>query len=136
MSHIKVSKSTVFAAHETHGRALRPGNRLISHSQDAGWRSLLAARASAGGLRCDQARDVDRERRVRGDGRDRAAAVRNRRSTHRRLRRSANAAEESRVICAELIEGLRAMPGVAGAHIMAPGGGSRAIAEVLELVLA
>jgi AraC family transcriptional regulator len=33
----------VFAARETHGRALRPGNRLISHSQDAGWRSLYAA---------------------------------------------------------------------------------------------
>ena len=43
MDYIKVAKSTVFAAHETHGRALRPGNRLISHSQDAGWRALHAA---------------------------------------------------------------------------------------------
>jgi methylenetetrahydrofolate reductase (NADPH) len=51
-----------------------------------------------------------------------------------RLKRSADAAEEGRVICTELIEGLRAMPGVAGAHIMAPGGGARAIADVLDLV--
>jgi AraC family transcriptional regulator len=35
--------SAVFTARETHGRALKPGNRLILHSQDAGWRSLYAA---------------------------------------------------------------------------------------------
>jgi AraC family transcriptional regulator len=35
--------SPVFTVRETHGRAVRPGNRLIAHSQDAGWRSLHAA---------------------------------------------------------------------------------------------
>ena len=33
----------VFTARETHGRALRAGNRVIAHSQDVGWRSLYAA---------------------------------------------------------------------------------------------
>jgi len=33
----------VFNVRETHGRVLRPGNRLIAHSQDAGWRSIHAA---------------------------------------------------------------------------------------------
>jgi AraC family transcriptional regulator len=33
----------VFTAGETHGRVLRPGNRIIAQSQDAGWRSLFAA---------------------------------------------------------------------------------------------
>ena len=33
----------VFTARETHGRALRSGNRVIAHSQDVGWRSLYAA---------------------------------------------------------------------------------------------
>lgn len=33
----------VFMARETHGRTLRAGNRLIAHSQEAGWRSLYAA---------------------------------------------------------------------------------------------
>src|SRR5881397_3644502 len=37
-----LSKS-VFSVQETHGRALRAGNRLIANSQDAGWRSLHAA---------------------------------------------------------------------------------------------
>jgi methylenetetrahydrofolate reductase (NADPH) len=41
---------------------------------------------------------------------------------------------EGRKICAELIEGLREIPGVAGAHIMAPGGGTKSIAEVLDLL--
>jgi AraC family transcriptional regulator len=35
--------SPIFTARETHGRALRPENRLIAHSQDIGWRSLHAA---------------------------------------------------------------------------------------------
>lgn len=35
--------SPVFTAQETHGRVLRPSNRLIAHSQEAGWRSLHAA---------------------------------------------------------------------------------------------
>lgn len=51
-----------------------------------------------------------------------------------RLERSADPAAEGRRICAELIEGLRDIPGVAGAHIMAPGGGAPAIADVLKLV--
>jgi AraC family transcriptional regulator len=38
-----VPPSSVFTARETHGRVLRSGNRLIAHSQDAGWRSLHAA---------------------------------------------------------------------------------------------
>lgn len=33
-----------FTAAETHGRALRPGNRLVAHSEGAGWRHLYAAR--------------------------------------------------------------------------------------------
>jgi AraC family transcriptional regulator len=33
----------VFSAGETHGRALRAGNRLVAHSENAGWRSLHAA---------------------------------------------------------------------------------------------
>ncbi|HEX7081720.1 MAG TPA: methylenetetrahydrofolate reductase [Gammaproteobacteria bacterium] len=51
-----------------------------------------------------------------------------------RLERAADAAEEGRAICAELIEGLREIPGVAGAHVMAPGGGTSAIAAVLDQV--
>ncbi len=38
-----VPPNSVFTARETHGRVLRSGNRLIAHSQDAGWRSLHAA---------------------------------------------------------------------------------------------
>ncbi len=38
-----VPPSSIFTARETHGRVLRSGNRLIAHSQDAGWRSLHAA---------------------------------------------------------------------------------------------
>ena len=37
------SNIPVFTVQETHGRVLRLGNRLIAHSQDAGWRSLYAA---------------------------------------------------------------------------------------------
>jgi AraC family transcriptional regulator len=37
------SVSSVFTVKETHGRVFRPGNRLIAHSQDAGWRSIHAA---------------------------------------------------------------------------------------------
>src|SRR6202050_5882000 len=38
-----VPPNSVFTARETHGRVLRSGNRLIAHSQEAGWRSLHAA---------------------------------------------------------------------------------------------
>lgn len=51
-----------------------------------------------------------------------------------RLENSDDEAAEGRRICVELIEGLREIPGVAGAHIMAPGGGSKAIAEVLSML--
>ena len=37
------SPDTLFTAVETHGRALRPENELVAHSQDVGWRSLHAA---------------------------------------------------------------------------------------------
>ena len=37
------ARNEIFAARETHGRALKGGNRLIAHSPDAGWRSLYAA---------------------------------------------------------------------------------------------
>lgn len=35
--------NAVFTVRETHGRVLRPDNRLIAHSTDVGWRSLYAA---------------------------------------------------------------------------------------------
>jgi AraC family transcriptional regulator len=35
--------NAVFGVRETHGRALRPENRLIAHSADVDWRSLYAA---------------------------------------------------------------------------------------------
>lgn len=35
--------SEIFAVRDTHGRVLRPENRLIAHSPDVGWRSLYAA---------------------------------------------------------------------------------------------
>jgi AraC family transcriptional regulator len=38
-----VPPNPIFTVRETHGRVLRSGNRLIAHSQDAGWRSLHAA---------------------------------------------------------------------------------------------
>src|SRR5215470_14331589 len=37
------SGKSVFTVVETHGRAVRAGNRLIANSQDVGWRSLHAA---------------------------------------------------------------------------------------------
>ena len=41
--YVNVPQNSIFTARETHGRVLRSGNRLIAHSQDAGWRSLHAA---------------------------------------------------------------------------------------------
>jgi AraC family transcriptional regulator len=38
-----ISSSPVFTVRETHGRVFRPGNRLIAHSQEVGWRSIHAA---------------------------------------------------------------------------------------------
>jgi len=38
-----VNNDSVFRVDQTHGRALRTGNRLIAHSPEAGWRSLYAA---------------------------------------------------------------------------------------------
>jgi AraC family transcriptional regulator len=40
---IVAQTNQVFTVRETHGRVLRPGNRLVAHSQDIGWRSLYAA---------------------------------------------------------------------------------------------
>jgi methylenetetrahydrofolate reductase (NADPH) len=49
-----------------------------------------------------------------------------------RLDGAADPAAEGRQICAELIAGLRRIPGVAGAHVMAPAQNTTAIAQVLE----
>lgn len=49
-----------------------------------------------------------------------------------RLEHAADPAAEGIDICAELIAAYRDIPGVAGVHIMAPGGGTEAIAEVLK----
>lgn len=38
------AKPQAFTAAQTHGRALRPENRLVAHSEGAGWRDLYAAR--------------------------------------------------------------------------------------------
>ena len=35
--------SRTFTVVETHGRAVKPENRLVAHSEDVGWRSLHAA---------------------------------------------------------------------------------------------
>lgn len=51
-----------------------------------------------------------------------------------RLQGAEDQAAEGRRICVELIEGLREMPGPAGAHLMAPAQGTAAIAAVLEAV--
>jgi methylenetetrahydrofolate reductase (NADPH) len=48
-----------------------------------------------------------------------------------RLEGAADAAAEGRLICTELIAGLRDIPGIAGAHIMAPAQGPDAIAQVI-----
>ena len=37
------ANSSPFTARETHGRAVRPENELLAHSEDVGWRSLHAA---------------------------------------------------------------------------------------------
>jgi methylenetetrahydrofolate reductase (NADPH) len=49
-----------------------------------------------------------------------------------RLDAATDQAAEGRLVCAELIRGLRDIPGVAGAHVMAPAQGPDAIAAVLE----
>jgi methylenetetrahydrofolate reductase (NADPH) len=51
-----------------------------------------------------------------------------------RLERASEPAAEGQAICAELIDGLKKIPDVAGAHIMAPGGGTSAIAAVLDRI--
>ena len=52
-------------------------------------------------------------------------------ATIERLESADDQAAEGRAICVELIEGLRAMPGPAGAHLMAPAQGTKAIVAVL-----
>lgn len=49
-----------------------------------------------------------------------------------RLEGAKDQAAEGRRVCAELIQGLREIDGVAGAHVMAPAQGTDAIAAVLE----
>jgi AraC family transcriptional regulator len=44
----------VFTVRETHGRVLRRANRLIAHSQEAGWRSLHAASFEEAPLSVDE----------------------------------------------------------------------------------
>ncbi len=44
----------VFRVDETHGRAVRVGNRLIANSQDVGWRSLHAAILEEGPFSVEQ----------------------------------------------------------------------------------
>jgi methylenetetrahydrofolate reductase (NADPH) len=53
-------------------------------------------------------------------------------ATIERLEGASDQAAEGRTICAELIAGLRDIPGVAGAHLMAPAQGPDAIAAVLK----
>jgi methylenetetrahydrofolate reductase (NADPH) len=53
-------------------------------------------------------------------------------ATIARLEGAADQAAEGRRICVELIRGLREIPGVAGAHVMAPAQGTDAIAQVLD----
>jgi methylenetetrahydrofolate reductase (NADPH) len=57
-------------------------------------------------------------------------------ATIERLEGAEDQAAEGRAICVELIEGLRDMPGPAGAHLMAPAQGTEAIAAVLDAVSA
>lgn len=52
----------------------------------------------------------------------------------RRLERAEDARREGYRFCAELIEQYRETPGIAGVHVMAPGGGAEAIARSLELL--
>ena len=52
-------------------------------------------------------------------------------ATIERLESATDQAAEGRAICVELIEGLKQIPGVAGAHLMAPAQGPDAIAQVL-----
>jgi methylenetetrahydrofolate reductase (NADPH) len=48
-----------------------------------------------------------------------------------RLEQAEDQSAEGMRFCAELIQGLQQIPGVAGVHIMAPGGGVKSIASVL-----
>jgi AraC family transcriptional regulator len=45
----------VFTVRETHGRVLRPGNRLLAHSPEIGWRSLYAAILEEGPFQATEA---------------------------------------------------------------------------------
>jgi AraC family transcriptional regulator len=79
-----VPRSPVFSIRETHGRVHRPGNRIIAHSADLGWRSLHAAIIEEGPFHALEppiqnpsliyhlSRPTDVTRRIEGAGRDRA----------------------------------------------------------------
>jgi methylenetetrahydrofolate reductase (NADPH) len=49
-----------------------------------------------------------------------------------RIEAAQDQAAEGRRVCVELIEGLKQIPGIAGAHVMAPAQGTDAIAAVLD----
>ncbi len=49
-----------------------------------------------------------------------------------RLDKAADAKAEGRRICIELMQGLQAVPGVAGVHIMAPNQGMESVARVID----
>jgi AraC family transcriptional regulator len=40
---VRAANLPIFTVRETHGRVLRPGNRVVAHSPEIGWRSLYAA---------------------------------------------------------------------------------------------
>jgi len=48
-------ETSVFSVRETHGRVLRPGNRVIAQSSEIGWRSLYAAILEEGPFRATEA---------------------------------------------------------------------------------
>jgi AraC family transcriptional regulator len=47
-------ETSVFTVRETHGRVLRPGNRVIAQSPEIGWRSLYAAILEEGPFRATE----------------------------------------------------------------------------------
>ncbi|MFT6640927.1 MAG: methylenetetrahydrofolate reductase (NADPH), partial [Flavobacteriaceae bacterium] len=54
-------------------------------------------------------------------------------TTIKRLEQASDAKLEGKIICAELIQQYREIPGLAGVHIMAPAQKSDAIAESISL---
>lgn len=83
MSFVVEPTGRVFSVRETHGRAVRSGNRIIANSQEAGWRSLHAAVLEEGPFRATEpavghpmliyhlSRPTEVERRIEGGPRSR-----------------------------------------------------------------